>query len=436
MELRTFRSRPRLSADWSGEYEEKSSEWFELFLDLVLVAACANVAEKLKDEFTLNGFISFTLMTSLYVTSWHWYAHFHGRFSESSLAHYAMLFILLGGLGTMVLASEPGWHFSIGLLFVRIALLAMNAAVYRVLPASRDRLRVDMTILACSCAVLLLAIARPMCSSNAYMVVLVLEIVVLYVSRMRHWCVAPGDGIPVNVEHMNDREGSLVLVALGEAVVSAVINSRHVSSPLPNRFYVMMLLSMLVNFALALFYFAVKPPRTMHAVHQSVRRASLFTLLHVLLLPTILALGVSMKFIAEAVLRNEKLDVAVVWLLFGAMALCMVWIFLLRGLHYWGAQPATTDRPNVKRIIRGWWALMVGWPLLPLASGQVLMVMAPRGVDPLIALGAAAACVLFWIFSETAIMNYLAVLSETTGLRTPELSPLVLRVNSSRNVMN
>ncbi|OQR92444.1 hypothetical protein ACHHYP_03698 [Achlya hypogyna] len=408
--LRTFRSQPRLSADWSGDYEEKSAEWFELFLDLVMVAACANVAEKLKDEFTADGLVAFILICCLYVSSWHAYTHFHGRFSESSLVHYVFLYLLLVGLGSMVLSSEPGPRFSVGLLGVRVALLLMNGAVYRALPASRKRLGVEMVILLGSCLALGLAIAWPAFTTQCYVAMLVLEIPIQLEIRVRHWFVAPENGIPINVEHVHDREGSLVLVALGEAVVSTVVNSRHFRGPLPARFYVLMQLSLLVTFALALFYFSLPPPRETHAVQRSVRRASCFALLHVLLLPTILALGVSYKFAADAVLGDRPLEPQYVYLLFGTMALIMLFVFLLRWLHFWGVQPASDHPILIKRVMFAWWVLMTIWPLLPIAAAFVLVT--ADGVDPLVALATAAVCVVVWVLSETAVMNHLALLGD------------------------
>ncbi|KAH9052427.1 hypothetical protein Ae201684P_001608 [Aphanomyces euteiches] len=91
--LRTFSSRPELSADWNGNYEEKSAQWFELFVDLIMVSACSNVAEKLKDDLSHHGLLNFLLIFTLYVSSWQKYTFFNARFSEDSFVHYSMLYV-------------------------------------------------------------------------------------------------------------------------------------------------------------------------------------------------------------------------------------------------------------------------------------------------------------------------------------------------------
>ncbi|OQS04501.1 hypothetical protein THRCLA_03273 [Thraustotheca clavata] len=420
----TLDCRPELSADWSGEHDEKSAAWFELFLDLVMVAAFSSVAQKLKIDFTINGYLTFILIATLYVSSWHAYTHFNGRFNESSLVHYFFLYGLLVGIGIMVLSSKPSFRFTMGLLVTRIAVICMNLAVYNLLPKVRDRLREDIALLCMSIFVLCFALLVEKYTIHAYILVIIIEVILHYEIRIRHWFVRPATAIPVNTEHVREREASLVLVALGEAVVSAVVNTQRICTPLSLQFYAMMQLSMLITFSMAAFYFAVQPPGATHTITRTIRRASYYTMLHVILVCVILSLGVSMKFIADAVFYDRLVAIPHVGLLYGSMIICMLLILGLRWLHYWDTRPSNLS-PFSKRIIFWWWGVMFFWLVLPLLSVISFIKFSPGGVHPLTALGIAAACMVVWLVTETFVMHYLSQLNQDAS-QEPELSPLIL----------
>lgn len=57
---------PTLFQDWDEEYEERAAAWWELFVDLVLVAACSNIADGFKEDPTSAGFGLFALQLLVY----------------------------------------------------------------------------------------------------------------------------------------------------------------------------------------------------------------------------------------------------------------------------------------------------------------------------------------------------------------------------------
>ncbi|EQC25972.1 hypothetical protein SDRG_16190 [Saprolegnia diclina VS20] len=407
--LRTFYGDTVLSADWTGEYEEKSAQWFELFLDLIMVAACSNVAEGLKDDLSLRGAAAFVLLCLMYASSWHLYTHFNARFSESSLLHYGFLYVLLIGLSGMVLSSEPGRGFTIGLLCIRAALFCMNLSVFWSLPHVRGKAGADMSmgLVAMTLFGIALWIDRPSVTIGVYLASLFLE-TFLGVALVR-FAKRPGTYVAMNIDHVNEREGCLVMVALGESVVSTVINSR--GTDLPLAYYIAMSLSLLIIFALAIFYFATKPPRAMHAMRRSIGAGFTYSILHYLLLPTLLAIGVGTKLVSDAVRHDQELSPTSLWVLYGSISLALLIMLLVRLLHYGGRQPAPTDPLLVQRIKYVWWGVCALSPICPpIVAGILEAVASDGGVDPIMALACAAAIILSWLVSETAVMHSLRAL--------------------------
>ncbi|KAF0694215.1 Aste57867_14892 [Aphanomyces stellatus] len=429
--MRTFMSHPSLSADWNGDYEEKSAEWFELFLDLIMVAAFSNVTEKLKEDLTLHGILHFALLTSMYTISWTLYTSFHARYNEKSLLHYAYLYVWLVGLGGMVLAGEAGVTFTIGLGLVRVSQLLMYATVYHLLPRARGQTFVDILFIIFSILVVVLALVLPSpWTHSCYAVIFVAEAVLRYFAAVQGWFMKPGDmRVPMNIDHFHERVGCLVMVALGEAVVSAII---HFETPelLTTRFFVMMQLALLVIFSMAMYYFAIKPPREIHAMRRSSLSGVAFGWLHFLLYPTLLVIGVGLKLVTAAVLNDSPLHATHVWVLFGAMATAMTIMLVIRLAHYGGRQPAPTDPPHIKRIKNAWWLIIGVTPLVVLAAAAMLIWTSGQdATDPVVALAVAAALNVFSILIESAIMNYLVEIGhdgltvenqgETTSLLPP-----------------
>ncbi|KAF0694303.1 Aste57867_14815 [Aphanomyces stellatus] len=414
--MRTFMSQPSLSADWSGEYEEKSAQWFELFLDLIMVAACSNVTEKLKEDLSFHGFLYFVLLTTAYTMTWMLFTNFHARFNEKSLLHYAYLYLLLSGLGGMVLAGEPGAAFTIGMLLARVSILFMYITIYVLLPKVRPNVFTDISVVAMSSLTLVISLALPESwTMPSYILAMTFESAGrLVVGQLRTQAVIPMEihRIPLNIDHFNERVGCLVMVSLGEAVVSAIINFDK-PELLTTRFFFMMQLALLVLFSTAMFYFTIQPVRDFHALRRSAVTGIVFAWLHYLLVPTLLSIGVGLKFTTAAVLVGVPLSSADVWLLFGGIAATLLVMLGLRLCHFGGRQPAPTDPELAKRIKYAWWVVVGVSPIFPLVCAAALVASSPDdSIDPIHALVLAAVFNLVWILIETAMMNRLVEMGQ------------------------
>ena len=75
-----------------GPHEEAATYW-ELFSDLLLVAAASSLAEILEEEADFTGWLKFALLYVITVNGWFLYTHHYtARFDDSSLVHSFLLF--------------------------------------------------------------------------------------------------------------------------------------------------------------------------------------------------------------------------------------------------------------------------------------------------------------------------------------------------------
>ena len=87
-----------LLQDWDKESEgEGAAQYWELFLDLLLVAAASCVADQFKET---ADFAEFALFYLILVNGWMLYTHhITSRFEDASLAHSMLLFLYMSGFG-------------------------------------------------------------------------------------------------------------------------------------------------------------------------------------------------------------------------------------------------------------------------------------------------------------------------------------------------
>ncbi|OQS07654.1 hypothetical protein THRCLA_00351, partial [Thraustotheca clavata] len=174
-------------------------------------------------------------------------------------------------------------------------------------------------------------------------------------------------------------------------------------------------------FGIAMFYNTAQPPRHFHALRRSATIAFLFYMVHFLLWPSIITLGVGTQLVKHAVLNDLRLDDHEVWILFGSLSSCMCWIIALRLLHYGGRQPAPWDHPRIRRLKFVWWAVMGISPIHAILDAVLLLHFSKHHtVDPINALISGCVAVIWWIILETGIMGLIIRLDGQFKLRPPE----------------
>lgn len=199
-----------LRQDWEDELEAVSPEYWELFVDLLLVAAASAVADNFQEDQSLRGLYEFFLLYMAIVNGWLLYTHHYtSRFHEASLAHTLVLFFYMLGMAVAIVNAsyETAAAFSMGIIIQRTAWLVMLVPVASQIPRAKDFVFALGLITIMSLLPHLVVVCQPdwvVLGWTAAAVIDMLTEVMLTLSL-------PGNKlVPVNIEHTKDRLGVLV----------------------------------------------------------------------------------------------------------------------------------------------------------------------------------------------------------------------------------
>mmetsp|Transcript_3972 Transcript_3972/g.5786 ORF Transcript_3972/g.5786 Transcript_3972/m.5786 type:complete len:456 (-) Transcript_3972:2448-3815(-) len=422
MSFRKLWGVPILTADWDTEYEEKEADWWELFVDLLIVAAATNVADTLKEDLSWSGLLQFVTIFSLFFSGLNFYTTYTTRFLDTSMVHSLCLFGYLYGTATMIVNAsgfDYAYSFASGMLMQRVSVIMMFGTVYTTLPSTRMFCLVISGIVSTSVLILsiVLYLDDPELLNRALMVLAVTENAWSLVTVFLN-CLPAKALVPLNIDHQADRSGCLVMVILGESVVSCTINFHSLTEEeRTHAYYQAMGLSLLVSYLLGMLYFTAKPPRVMHAIRRARYTGVLFVISHCVLANALLLMGVGTKFIMDAVLSEKDvsrpiISIEKVWLFFGSLTTSLVSVMFIRALHFWGRHPSPLDPPQIRRIKYVWWAVNFILTFVPLVVCYVCSVRYPGGVSAFSILYVSLVCLISFEILETTISHVLDSLGD------------------------
>uniref|UniRef100_A0A7S3A8M8 Low temperature requirement protein A n=2 Tax=Rhodosorus marinus TaxID=101924 RepID=A0A7S3A8M8_9RHOD len=409
--MRTLIAKPRLLADWGEEYEERAAEWWELFLDLVFVAAASNTADSLKEDLSWSGLLAFFVLFSFFYSGWSFYTFHQTRYYGNSMYHLALLYFYILGTAGMVVNSAGFEYmngFSVAALIQRIVLILMYLDAYIGIPRARIQCRFEIGALALSCVCLFSSIfVKNKTFSIGVWIIAAISENMFYV--LHHIGFHHSHLVPLNIDHCAERMGCLLMVILGESVISGVISGHNIE--LKSRrlaYYGAMMLTILMAFSFGLIYYAVIPPRELHAYRRSVSHGIGFVWVHWAMLCSLLAMGTGVKFVVSSLIHDEhpSMERGQIYLLFFSLAISMLCLVALRALHFWGVQPTASDPPRIRRIKYSWWAVISVWFFIPLSLGLYFGA-SSTAVRPMVAMFATVPCVLGYAMVETVLTHVL-----------------------------
>jgi low temperature requirement protein LtrA len=327
-----------------------------------MVAAASSMADNLKEDQTWQGVVEFTTLYMVMVKGWLLYTHHYtSRFEESSLLHtFVLFFFLLGMASSNVNAGyDTARMFSLSVVLQRVALLCMLVPIMFCLERARYFCAVYSSVVAGSTLLFFVAAILPDRAPILWAVIACSE------HFLEFWVphFIPGDKlVPVNIDHTQDRLGVLVMVMLGETVISATITYReldhHSNAGDGSRYYVVLMLSFLLIFMFMQLFFNAQPAPKDSALRRSRTLGSILVILNKTLGLTLLLIGVSIKIAVEAVTEGEDLNRFAAHLLCIGVGFSMLIILGMRACHYGGKLPRPTDPPYVQRLMVIWWILV------------------------------------------------------------------------------
>ena len=375
---RMFYGPVQLLQDWDqvATAEGASTQYFELFIDLLLVAAASSVADTFKEHHDVGQFL---LAYTIIVNGWFLYSHhITTRFEDSSFVHSLLLFLYMSGFGWTIVnvsdfrSSESSiGAFCFGALLLRLSILFMLAIIACTLPRARY-----FCIVLCWITVptmLALAYAGFMQSVAGLVVAAALEffgeVLLSKFVDMRKF-------IPVNIEQSKERFGALGLIMLGETVVSvtqtyrefvrsseALDDSMEEQMVIQTNYYMILVFSLLLIFMITLLIFHVTPEAHEHAIRRSKVHGVLLLLCHKILGLPLLAVGVSVKLVVQSVLEEKDLALFGYQCMSLGVGVTLTIIFFIRYLHFGGKTQLVIgnymwtvgSHPVMDRITTIWW---------------------------------------------------------------------------------
>jgi len=374
---------PILLQDWDKEAEEAAAQYWELFLDLLLVAAASSVADQFKED---EDFASFVLYFLILVNGWTLYSlHITSRIEDSSLAHSLVLFVYFFGFGLSIVNVGDPAQFAVGALVLRVTILVMLASFAHCLPRTRYFCTALGTVTVVPLGGLLVALLAPsekMAVAGLWMAALTESFSEIFLAC----CIDNRKFIPLNIDQAKERLGALELIMLGETALSVTITYRELDKEdiigdSKSRYYWVLGLSFLLIFMFCLLYFHVQPPPSDHAFRRSLFHGMSFLWIHKILGLALLAVGTSIKLVVEHVMMQEEPTTLFLYHLMGwGVGTSLLILLGIRLLHYWGRDEIHfgeqtlifSEHPDLARLGKIWWSTMaaaVPLPFIGVATG-------------------------------------------------------------------
>jgi low temperature requirement protein LtrA len=231
----------------------RRATWFELFFDLVFVAAVAQLSSAFAASYGPTGALRFTF--AFLALWWAWLGHtFHAsRFDEDrpgqrALGMAAILAVVLIGYGAKDAFAGRSGAFAAGLGVFK-ALLALAYLRERRRPYARGLVRAYVRVYALQAAIWLVS---PAVADDPrlglWTAALALDFVTPFVvARHTH-------GVPPHPEHLPERFGLFTIILLGESVAAAIHGLDH-ASPLRPESIGVVVAAALLSFLLWTGYF-------------------------------------------------------------------------------------------------------------------------------------------------------------------------------------
>ena len=295
---------PRLIVDWSKWHDAEESlevQWSELFMDLVMVAAVLKLGNIFAADITIAQTVIICLHYSLLWTTWNAVNIYTTRFAQRDLVN-ALYYFLHGAclLGMTVEFDGSISHtrhgergFIIFLILSRVILSIMYYVVAHYLARARkvSYIIILSYVISFSLYLLSLFVSHPAAVASLWFLGIVVEFAfAIYSSSIK-------EKLPVSNDHYSERLGLLVIIMLGEGVLSIVLNDSAQGSGSSASFFYMLFSAFLLLSLLQLLYFDSMPHADdPHALKNGgILRGYTFSICHLVLGASLLCVSVGLK---------------------------------------------------------------------------------------------------------------------------------------------
>jgi low temperature requirement protein LtrA len=322
--------------------EERRATWLELFLDLVFVAAIAQVASILSTDPTAAGFGRFLVLFLPVSWAWAGFTFYATRFDTDDLVYRCLtllgMFAVAGLASTVPDALNGGQNaFVVAYVSVRLILIALYVRVYRDLEVARPVARWFIFMFGLAVCDWLISLAVPVPWKYVFWgLALALE----HAAPIRAWRLLRG--MPVDPKHIPERFGLLIIIVLGESVIGVVLGTAHVDWTVLSG--AVAFAGFLAAAAIWWLYFDFLDAASV--VTRNVRSGITFVYAHYFVAAGIAALGVGVKLAIFSVGPGPAYD-DIGWIAAAGTALCMAGLAAIQ----LATPPGLLDSDVVLRLI-------------------------------------------------------------------------------------
>jgi len=397
-------------------------QYWELFLDLLLVAAASAVTDQFKNNLNWNGFFEFVVFYMVILNGWMLYSHHvTARFHDASLVHSMNLFLYSFGFGLCNVNTgyNTTQQFCWGAFLMRFSVLIMLVQLSSLERARYTCCAMGILTLVAMLAFLVVALfgsdvqEKPAIMAIFWIAALIEffgEVYMLYIFTVNRI-------VPINIEQSKERLGAMEMIFLGETILSVTLIYRELMEEEKEEaedgeffsisFYWVLGWAFLLIFMFLLLYFHMQPDPDDHAFRRSRIHGSSLLILNKLMGLAFLAVGVSVKLVVECVLLKEEMPAFASQLMSYAVSFGLFSLFLMRYLHYGGRtclnfgqyQMKYGDDQFIDAVTMIWWwtfGIAVFIPLMAIFSAGELLKQ-----DSLLLIGSHAVFLFVLVLLET-----------------------------------
>ncbi len=216
---------PRLQTLDQGGH--RTATWLELFYDLAFVVVVAVLGERLHDDTSWAGLISFLGYFALLWWLWASHTFYADRYDTDDLVYRLlataqMMAVLVIAAALTSDPAESTMAFSAGYASARLVLLAMYARVYRHVAETRRLVGGYLVGFGLAAAIWTGSVFAPERGRVAlWAVALTIDLVTPWVMRRQQ------AAVPLDVSHLPERFGLFTILVLGESLAAVMTGLRH-----------------------------------------------------------------------------------------------------------------------------------------------------------------------------------------------------------------
>eukprot|EP01083_Nonionella_stella_P017941 50210_1 len=296
-----------IETDEEPNGEELPPQWFELFFDLMFVAAIVHISMEVADAYHDKYFISCIFAQfGLLIVCWLCIALYNSRFRMTQMCDGLLRFVYMAFVLMMGLSITSHKLFLVSYMFTKVIMACMFIKPLFIARARPHA--VYMMIENVITVVFVVYIVTSVHTRSQWIWTLIYCVlftyswshiaVLVYAKCIRDF----GVNIPINVPHLAERMGAFVLIILGETIISLMV--QHVEQT-PDGMLIAYAVTMswfCIVYCIGKLYFESQPTeheiynhKRCHAMSTSVWRARIYKWFHMVLFFGLLGLGFGSK---------------------------------------------------------------------------------------------------------------------------------------------